>query len=255
MEERAATPFWLWLNVLSLDSPIVALVWQDFLMRCYPALLRAPARWVLGLTVWAIYLADRLLDAQHPAADNETARHRFYRRHMRSAMGLLILVGIADGAIAILGLRPDVLLSGLFIAACVLLYLALFALWRIGVKRWKHPSAALLFTVGVFLVEWIRTADPARTLTRPAAVFCALCFGNLILIESWEQGWLAAPRVWMLMPILIAACAVLGDTRWYLAVSASAFGLAILDLSGGRMDATVRHVLADALLLTPLLFK
>jgi hypothetical protein len=47
---------------VSLDAPLVALVWQDFLARCYPHPLLFPARMVLVLTVWAIYIADRSLN-------------------------------------------------------------------------------------------------------------------------------------------------------------------------------------------------
>lgn len=57
----------MWPNLLSLDAPAVALVWQDFLARTFGIPLRMPARLVLGLTVWAIYLGDRLLDVRGPA--------------------------------------------------------------------------------------------------------------------------------------------------------------------------------------------
>ena len=67
MPDRVRPPIWLWFNVLSLDAPLIALVWQDFLSRCYPTMLLPQGRAVRGLTVWAIYLADRLLDVRHPA--------------------------------------------------------------------------------------------------------------------------------------------------------------------------------------------
>jgi hypothetical protein len=59
-----AQPVWLWMNLLSLDAPLVALVWQDLLARCYGTLLLPAGRTVLGLTVWAIYIADRLMDVR-----------------------------------------------------------------------------------------------------------------------------------------------------------------------------------------------
>src|SRR6202789_4740956 len=81
MEKRVRPPVWLWFNLLSLDAPLIALVWQDFLARCYPTVLHLTGRGVLGLTVWAIYLADRLLDVRYPAPVSESIRHQFYRRH------------------------------------------------------------------------------------------------------------------------------------------------------------------------------
>jgi hypothetical protein len=254
MKDPPATPIWMWLNVVSLDAPLIALIWQDFLMRCYPVPLRAPARWVLLLTVWAIYITDRLLDVRHPAAPGETLRHRFYRLHRPEMAVLLALVLLADLLIALVGLRTDVFLNGLFIAAGVLLYLALFALWRVGVNRWKHPAAAVLFTIGIFLVDWTRTASPARLLAFPAAVFCGLCLGNLALQENWER-YRPTPRIWLPMAILIAACVALGNSRWYAAVAVSASGLAVLNFRGVKLEGNLRHILADAALLSPLLFR
>jgi hypothetical protein len=242
------------MNVLSLDAPLIAIVWQDFLMRCYPTLLSAPARWVLGLTVWAIYLADRLLDIRHPAPENETARHRFSRRHRTTLTVLLAAALTADVLTALIGLRPDVFSNGLLMLSSVVLYLSFFVLWRIGVEPWKHPSAAILFTMGVFLVAWTRTANPFHLLGKPAAVFCALCLGNLVLMENWEHGR-TKPRIWLWMTILMVVCGVTGDSRWYGAVLVSACGLVILDLFSARIRHEIRHFLADAMLLTPLLFR
>lgn len=73
-----APPTWLWLNLLGLDAPIVALVWQDLAAHTFGNPLRASARIVLGFTVWAVYLADRLLDIRAAGAAPNTARHNFY---------------------------------------------------------------------------------------------------------------------------------------------------------------------------------
>jgi len=60
-------PFWSWLNILSLDAPLIAVLWQALLARTFHIPLRPSGRLALGLTVWAIYLADRVLDARTPA--------------------------------------------------------------------------------------------------------------------------------------------------------------------------------------------
>ena len=73
--------------------PLVAVLWQGFLAYRFSLPLRPAGRLVLGLTVWAIYLLDRLLDARKPASLREPARHRFYRRHSKLMTALL-----ADGA-------------------------------------------------------------------------------------------------------------------------------------------------------------
>jgi hypothetical protein len=119
----SSTPFWQWMNLLSLDAPVLALVWQDYLARCYPSLLRPAGRWVLGLTVWVIYIADRLIDVRRPAMENEPIRHRFYRQNRGLAKVVLTSVAFADLFIALLWLRPAVFSNGLLIGAGVVCYL------------------------------------------------------------------------------------------------------------------------------------
>src|SRR6185437_1358774 len=168
---RTRPPVWLWLNFLSLDAPLVALVWQDFLARCYPTSLLFPGRAALGLTVWAIYLADRILDVSHAATAAESMRHRFYRRHRTFAKALLALVTITDVLIALRWLRPLILNNGILVTEGVVAYLAVFPLTRWGVQVWKKPLAALLFTAGTFLIAWTTIGEPMRQLAWPAAAF------------------------------------------------------------------------------------
>ncbi len=247
------TRVWLWMSLLSLDAPLVALVWQDFLALCYPSVLQASGRCVLGLTVWAIYLVDRLIDVRHPAAERESTRHRFYRENRRLAKILLGAVLSADLFVALRWLRPAVFSNGLPVAAAVACYLTVFSLWRRRGAKWKQPCAAALFATGVFIIAWTGTADPWRVLAWPAAAFCALCFGNMLLVERWEQGRPAAVG-WVGMTLLACGCALLGGSRWYAAVALSAAGLAVLHFLGRKLSGDARGVLADAVLFTPLLF-
>lgn len=102
---QQSTPWWLWLNILSLDAPIVAMLWQEALARCYHVTLVPGFQLALGLAVWLIYLVDRTLDGM---AKTEThllsARHAFYRRHRKlfswliipAATLLLMVVALTD---------------------------------------------------------------------------------------------------------------------------------------------------------------
>jgi len=249
-------PFWLWPNLLSLDAPIVAVVWQDFLARCYPSTLLAQGRWVLGLTVWAIYLADRIVDVGHPPEPAESSRHRFYRRHKLAMRMLLGMVLLADVLVSLIWLRPAVFENGMLLGVVVLGYLAVFAALRVGGSGWKRSTAAVVFTVGVFLVAWTGSADAWRELAIPAVAFAVLCFANLRLIETWHGGrsnW----RGWIWMFCFAAACGVYGwitGSSWFFAVGLSAAALGLLDFRAMRFSSDAWRVLADAVLLTPVLF-
>ncbi len=60
---HAPARFWLWPNLLSLDAPVVAVLWQILFARCFQVPVDALAALLLLLTVWLIYAADRTLDA------------------------------------------------------------------------------------------------------------------------------------------------------------------------------------------------
>jgi len=240
---------------------MVAVVWQDFLARCYPSILLPAGRLVLFLSVWAIYIADRMVDVRGPVHENESTCHRFYRRHGTFAAALLGIVALTDFLAVALWLRPAVLRNGLIVASLVVLYMAIFPSRRTRCMRWKQPSAAALFTMGVFLIAWTGTPDAWRTLGAPAAAFGALCLANMRLIEHAERehgprnrGLVPAGRR-ALMPILAFACLVAGPCWWSSAIAASAAGLAAVDYLGARWSRETVSLLADLVLFTPLLLR
>lgn len=250
--KRSHPPIWLWFNLLSLDAPLIALVWQDFLARCYPTVgyptvLHPAGRASLGLTVWAIYLADRLLDVRHPAPDLEPVRHRFYRQHRIFARTLLAAILCADIVVTALWLRPAVLDNGLLLTAGVVAYLAVFPLTGWGAVAWKKPLAAFLFTAGTFLIAWTGAGHAVSQLAWPAAAFCALCLGNLSQNASLNR--------WSWLLLLGAGLVFTRSSNWSVAIATSAAGLTGLSRWGRRISFEARGVLADALLLTPLLFR
>jgi hypothetical protein len=245
-----ATPAWLWPNLLSLDAPIVALVWQDLAARSFGNPLRPSARMVLGLTVWAIYLADRLLDTLATGPAPNTARHNFFRRHPRELGGLLAAVLVLDAFVAIVELRHTVLLHGLAVAGCVAAYLSAFPRRTSGWE--KQVLAAILFSAGVLLVSGASLG--LWHLLLPGALFAGLCLCNLVLMELWEHH--QERRLMGLAPAAIAGLAILRSAgAWQDAVALSGVLLAAVTLSGPRLTADAKRVLADAALLTPLLFR
>ncbi len=270
--EEDSPPLWLWPNLLSLDAPLVAVLWQGFLARRFSLPLQPAGRLVLGLTVWAIYILDRLLDARKAASTLEPARHRYYRRHAMLMMALGAVVVSSDAAIVILWLRPEVLRDGLIPLAGVLSYLSIFHIpgfhipgLHIPGKSVKFPkeiAAASLFTAGTFLTAWAGLRRPG--LAWPAMAFFMLCLANIVAIEAWEwrapnpplhplTRWLA--RTYLLwVPLAVIVCALLGRNQWYASIAVSAAACAALFWFGRRLPLEARRVLADGVLLSPIVF-
>jgi hypothetical protein len=245
-------PIWLWMNLLSLDAPLIALVWQDLLARCYGTQLLPAGRLVMGLTVWAIYIADRLLDVRGTAQDNEPRHHRFYREHKRPWCAVLATLVVMDATCTLFWLRPSVFLHGLVVAGASIVYLAVFTgrsrVWAF----WKKTAAAVLFSSGVFLVTAVNTQDAMQSLGKPWIAFTILCGANLMLIDLWKNK---QDTRRMSGGVLICAVFSMGSGKLHLAVTLSFLLLAAIAYGAGRLSLEARRVLADTALLTPMLFR
>lgn len=281
-----ATRAWLWPNLLSLDAPLVAVLWQALFLRCFHATFDRLAAGLLVLSVWLIYAADRWLDVwkkpvrvspKFDARQNralvtnlvttqEPARHRFYRRHWRRMLPAWIAVFAMAAWLAWTRL-PEVLFErGIALLAAIGVY---FALVHFAPRRlWpKEFAVGILFAMGTSLAAWGHVRSPVDIAT--IVLFCALCWINCAAIEVWEQRAVweqpagrEQPRVseW---PVRLAAIAVglvalifLYDQRPILAgaETASAFAFVALDRAKHRLSPEALRVLADIALLTPILF-
>ena len=262
--EEGFVPLWLWPNLLSLDAPLVAVLWQGFLAYRFSLPLRPAGRLVLGLTVWAIYLLDRLLDARKPQSLHEPARHRYYRRHSKLMTALLASVLVADALIAILWLRPAILREGLIPLAGVLVYLASVPHFRGVIKIPKEVAAAILFTAGTFLTAWATL--PCPSLAWAALAFFMLCLANIVAIEAWEWRELSLSRAASVHSLAGADLFILGaggsdcvrsrgtQSSGTRPSPLSAAACALLFWFGRRLSLEARRALVDGVLLSPLLF-
>jgi hypothetical protein len=251
MESRRSHPIWLWMHLLSLDAPLIALIWQDFLARCYSTPLTIAGRCVLGLTVWVIYIADRMLDVRGPSTGNEPRHHRFYRAHRRTFVLLLTTLVVINILVIVEWLRPQVFIHGLVVAGLSLAYLAAFT--GAGSRRtiWKKSAAAMLFSAGVCVVASTSNAHP---IVLPWFSFAVLLGGNLALIELWKR---CRTTSWAryAMPVFALLCAAFGRSPWYIAVALSAVALAAVSRCESKVPPEARRVLADLALFTPLLLR
>ena len=90
-----ARPF-VWLNVVCLDAPLVACVWQWFFARNFRIVVPVATTAALFLTAWLIYLIDRFADSVSlPNKSEITLREAFCLTHQNAWIGLTLAVGIS----------------------------------------------------------------------------------------------------------------------------------------------------------------
>ncbi|MEI6246535.1 MAG: hypothetical protein WCQ64_16015 [Acidobacteriota bacterium] len=268
-----STRWWQWPTVLSLDAPLVSVLWQTALARVAGIHLRSAHIIVLAATVWLAYAADRWIEGWHVHwRDIRTQRHHFYQRWRWPVAAVWLTVFVADVAVAFVRLTLPEILSGALLMAFVLLYLLSHQLvHRHRPRRLpKELCVAALLTGGVcvFLLPSAHLTEIASS----ASLFALLCFTNCALISTWErevdlshgQSSLATDVVvdrsafvqlpWLVASLsLLAFAAASGPARDVAACAlASAVLLAGVDRLEHRAGWKVARVLADVALMTPL---
>ncbi len=269
-----AYPPVVWLNLLCLDAPIVAVSWQWIFAHAFGAQLTLALRALLFLTAWLIYLADRFADTvKLPPESPISLRHRFCREHMVGWWVAVVVIFCLDVGLALRSLDLQMLLLGGLLAGICLLYLlinhSLGGKWR--PLPLKEKAIGILFAAGTTLA--VIGQLPVLTISFAVAtiLFAILCTYNCLSIAAWERaldaaqgkaslltGWPGLARGLTAIGSLLAVVALGFACFWrfalplWLCLAASAFLLVRLNLAEG-LPRDNRTALADLVLLTPLL--
>jgi hypothetical protein len=265
----------LWLTLLSLDAPAVAVLWQLLFARCFHIRLRLSLTLLLALVVWLLYVADRFLDSLTvPSQDMEPLRHRFYRRHRWAFLPAFCVIFLLAGWIAWRQLDPRTLRNGAVIMLAVGVYLFLVH-WQRPKSRAVIPKemfVGVLFGLGTCFPVWEKMLPGRTRLLGPFLLFVVLCWLNCVAIEysEWTRlrqrrfspphpstAWLGrhlilAASVTALAAGAIALARPLWPDGWLLVVETiSAAAFAVLGFSEEKISPPMLRVLMDLALFTP----
>lgn len=144
-------PWWAWPHVLSLEAPIVAILWQDVLAKAHQVSLTPGTTVGLGMAVWLVYIVDRWLDGQNPGTAPVDGRHAFYARHARFIA--LFVIPAMLGVVGWLGLYiipVGILWSGVALSLLIGIYLGTYA--ARGRRSWVGLIGAFVGLGSVVLV-------------------------------------------------------------------------------------------------------
>jgi len=257
---------WLWPNVLTLQAPLVAVLWQVLLARSLHLRLNPFEPWALAMAVWLIYVADHLIDTAGPVAGAwEPPRKEFCRRHWSKFLGVSIAVGLTLADLMSRWFWTPTVQAGWALALAVAGYFALIhvapASWRGGWPR--EVAVATVFSLGTFLAVWAEDGRRLSHLLPAAVLFAMLCWTNCSVIETWE--WEAMPNPaarWIGENLLLVSVTIAGlaGLLWVFtlitreiaaATCLSGGGLALLALYRRRIPMRLVSPLADLALCTP----
>lgn len=243
-------PWWIVPNLLALDAPAVAVVWQRFLGSQFRVPVPVLASVVLALVVWGIYLLDRLWDARR--GDLRSDRHRYAGAYPRSILAMS-LGALGAAAVCCAFLPFEILKAGALVAIGVVGYLALVH----GLApRWTGALATKELLVGTGFAAGVGVPLLASPNFSPAwlpalAAFGILCALNCRLIDRWElQKPIGELENFMAVAIALSCLATpLPIAR---VLFAGLVFLALVQVAFGQRRPRPARVLADVALLAPL---
>lgn len=226
MSERR-NPLWLLPNLLSLDAPLVGVVWMWMLVRALRVDYIQSAVWfVLPAAIWCVYVLDRLIDSWlRPERRQSSPRHIF---HWRWRWPLLIGVAVIAAICAyqaLFVLSRSTLSAGIVAAVLCSLYFLLASVQGKQIPYFKNLLAGMIFAMGVgipvyaanasllvtdlndivyafnhtgwldagwnFLKMVISTLIVIFYESREIWVFGLLCMLNITAIDLWERASVA----------------------------------------------------------------
>lgn len=247
-------PWWLWPNLLSLDAPAVAVTWQVFLASAAGVAVPLAAAVVLALVVWAVYLADRGLDARRGA--NGSDRHRAAGRNPVAWVAAAGAALVSAVAVASVALPRAYLNAGFGVAAATAAYFAAVHVaraTRLLDRGVKEAVVGAVFAAGAAL-PLVAEEVPCPQWLPGTVAFAALCWLNCALISRWEDGVERGPPAWVpLAAGVVAVATALGAPLTVAgAVIGSVAALAALAVLHSHLSVRAARVLADVVLLSPL---
>jgi hypothetical protein len=269
-----AYPLWLRPNLLSLDAPLIAVLWLHLFAIALHVRISPPVTLVLALVVWLIYVADRLMDGlrAEPWAVL-SARHQFYRAHRGVFACLLSGVLVLTGCVCLKLDRRTLELGTMLMLVIAGYFTAVHHMRKSwGLRFPKEIVVAMVFGIGTTFPAWIHAPRATPLMAIGLAFFIAICWLNLVLIEyaEWlalgDQGSETPHRSTMsagkhlyqisaglaFVALCLSRSAAAGTEHWMLlAIALSALALAVLGFYRRELSIHKVRVLADVTLLTP----
>lgn len=247
----ARFPLWLLPNLLSLDAPAVAVVWQRHLGAAFGVRVPVAASVGLAAITWAVYLADRVFDARAEVLP-DTDRHRFAAAFSRTLSVLAMLSAVVGFGSALL-LPLSYFLAGVWVAVGVAAYLLVVHLLphAMAPRGRKELLVGLLFAAGV-AVPLIAESGAVLDWLPAVVAFGLCCFWNCRLIDRWEQQRPTGRTTGRVIGATAAVISLASPLVVCAPLVAALLLLLLVDAVVPVVGTRVGRLLADAALLTPL---
>ena len=180
--------FFQMLNALSLDSALVAILWQLLLAKAWETPFSFIYSFLLGVAVWLGFMADRLFDTFIISKKTHSFRHTLALKNRRKILLVWIIVLAFSIFLALENLAGQVVRSGIFLAClCAFNAILTFADRKVMIPFPKEIRTALLFSCGVFFFVYIHLNSTTIVHWLVFVLLTILWFLNCCKISHWEK--------------------------------------------------------------------
>ncbi|MEY2500316.1 MAG: hypothetical protein QOI07_650 [Verrucomicrobiota bacterium] len=179
----------IWLNLVCLDAPLVAIVWLWLFARTFQVPFQIGNGLALFLTAWLIYLADRFADASTLKPDlPRSLRQDFCLQHRELWIVMIALVAGFDAYVIWRTTALQTFLAGAVVGLVAVIYLVLNhplgLVWRSLPA--KELAIGILFALGT-IVALLPGIPTTGSFGIAILTFAALCSLNCASIAAWER--------------------------------------------------------------------
>jgi len=250
---KESVPWWLFLNVLALDAPIVAIVWQHFLAENLKIVISISETASLFFTVWFIYLLDHFFDARKGLHTSQ--RHLFVARNQKITIAL-ISITFTTSICLCFSLSKTLILGGFILVVFICIYLLLVHASVTNIKlknNFKELLVGIGFGSGVALPIIILNIE-IKTWLPSVFLFCLLCWLNCRLIDIWESNRSSLSKRELILILFIFYLMFICPKAILFAAATTLACLILINKFAGSKKPEISRVLADVSLLSPLIF-
>lgn len=267
--EKEKKPWWLYLNLLGLDAPLIAVLWLFLFARTWRVNYHPWEAYVaLGLAVWTIRIAAKLLSAAMQSDESS-----FATRHRITLRRVAVLAGFSAVVLTVLNFPLSVYNYLLVGAIFVLGYFAISFFSSQEEKEIsyaRHALGGVAFAYGTALAAHAYLPGLGireLVFSREFISFSVLCLLASSAMELWERsartgdsGPNSADELALSLPLTLLGAAALvfavqDDSMmvrpFYYGILTGAALLQVLNRTRSRFEPLTLKVMAALCLLAP----
>lgn len=180
---------WVWWHLLSLDAPTVAVVWSWFFAASRGVSLPWTVLTTLALGTWCVYVADRLLDGWRSVDMTSLRdRHWFYLRHRIPFVIAWTAAAIPLAYLIFFRVQNAVRVDDIILCLIGTTYFLLIHNRPAKYRFSKEFFVGFLFSIATAVPTWTRLQDGRGLLLSAVLTFGAACWLNCVAIQTWEDA-------------------------------------------------------------------